>query len=85
MSWSIRIKQSALKDLKRIDKTHRLRVVSAIEALRENPYRGSALKGDLRGLRRIRVGDFRVIYEIQNEKTLVLVIAAGHRREIYRS
>ena len=84
MSFSIRIKGSAAGDLQRIPKAGRLRIVSAIDRLSDNPFLGNALKGDLRGLRRIRIGDYRVLYELLNETLVVLVVRAAHRREVYR-
>jgi len=84
MQWSVKIKQSALKELSGITKSDRLRIIAAIDDLGLNPYRGSALKGDLKGLRRIRIGSYRVIYEIREAELIVLVVAAGHRRNIYR-
>lgn len=84
MQWSVKIKQSALKELSGITKSERLRIVAAIDDLGLNPYRGSALKGELKGLRRIRIGSYRVIYEIREAELIVLVVAAGHRRNIYR-
>ena len=84
MSWSVKIKQSALKELSRISKPDRLRIVVGIDQLALNPYRGTALKGDLTGLRRIRVGSYRVIYEVRETQLIVLVVTVGHRREVYR-
>jgi mRNA interferase RelE/StbE len=45
---------------------------------------GSALKGDLRGLRRIRVGDYRIVYEVRDDDLVVLVVRVRHRQDIYR-
>ena len=42
-----------------------------------------ALKGNLKGLFRFRVGDYRVICDIQRERVVVLVLDAGHRKDIY--
>ena len=84
MSYSIRIKKSAAKELAAIDKPNRLRIIDAIDDLKSNPYRGSVLKGDLSGLRRVRVGDYRVIYELNQGELLILVIRVAHRREVYR-
>ncbi len=84
MSFSIRIKGKALKELAAVIKPERLRILSAIDTLAENPYKGSVLKGDLTGLRRIRVGHYRVIYEIDQGILQVLVVKVGHRREVYR-
>lgn len=55
VNYSLRIKTSAFKELQRIDKLNRLRIIEAIEALPHNPLVGKSLKGDLSGLRRIRV------------------------------
>lgn len=85
MSFSIRIKGSAAGDLRRIANSERLQIVAAIDRLKENPYLGSALKGELRGLRRLRAGDFRVIYELRDDALVVLVVRTAHRREAYRS
>ena len=84
MSFSIRIKGSAAKELKRIAIDDRARLVEAIDGLSENPYLGSALKGELRGLRRLRVGDYRVIYEVRHAELVVLVVRVAHRRQVYR-
>jgi len=84
VSYSIRIKKSAAKELAAIDKPNRLRIIDAIDDLKSNPYRGSVLKGDLSGLRRVRVGDYRVIYELNQGELLILVIRVAHRREVYR-
>ena len=84
MTFSIRIKGSAAKELNRIDVTTRSRIVAHIDRLADNPHLGTTLKGDLRGLRRIRVGDYRVIYEVQDSVLVVLVVRVAHRRDAYR-
>ena len=84
MIFSLQIKTSAARELARIDKPQRTRLIEAIDRLTENPHRGQQMKGELTGLRRIRVGDYRVIYEIDAGRLIILVIRIGHRREIYR-
>ena len=84
MSFSIRIKGSAAKELGRIAKPDRVRIVAAIDRLAANPFAGSALKGEQRGLRRLRVGDWRTLYEVQDDLLVVLVVRVAHRREAYR-
>ena len=83
-AYSIRIKRSATRDLEQIARQHRERIVHAIDRLGEQPYGGHPLKGDLRGLRRIRVGDYRVVYELLYDELVVLVVRVAHRREAYR-
>ena len=84
MTYSLKIKSSAAKEIGRLPLRDRTRVVAAIDGLREQPHIGTLLKGQLTGLRRIRVGRYRVIYEVQDEVLVVLVLRVGHRRDIYR-
>ena len=84
MRYAIRIKESAARELQRIERSDRERLIAAIDRLAENPFAGNALKGELRGLRRIRVGDYRLIYEVGEQDLVVLVPRAAHRREAYR-
>jgi len=84
MTYSVSIKQSAAKALAKIVRDDRLRIIDAIDQLRTNPAAGGVLKGEYAGLRRIRVGNYRVIYEVQDQQLVVLVIRIGHRREVYR-
>ena len=84
VNYSIRIKRSAAKELARIQRNDRIRIVRAIDRLSEQPLAGSALKGELRGLRRIRVGQHRIVYEVLDGALVILAIRVAHRREAYR-
>ena len=84
MSFSIRIKESAAKELRRVAKPDRARIVAAIDRLAETPHLGTSLKGDLRGLRRIRVGDYRILYEVRDKELVVLVVRVAHRGDAYQ-
>ena len=84
VSYSVRIKGSAAKELERIPSQVRLRLIAAIDRLAEHPLAGAPLKGALRGLRRQRVGDYRVVYELMDAELVVLVVRVAHRREAYR-
>ena len=84
MSYSIHIKQSALKSLKSIAREDRLRIIEAIDQLKTNPAAGGVLKGEYSGLRRIRIGSYRIVYEVHDEQLTILVIRIGHRREVYK-
>ena len=85
MSYSIRIKNSAAKELAHIPARDRSRVIRAIDNLKEQPLSGSPLKGELRGISRIRVGDYRVLYEMGSEELTILVVRVAGRGEAYRS
>ena len=82
MTYSVRYKSSVKRDLKRIDKSEARRILDEIERdLGENPERHPPLKGQFAGLRRKRIGPYRVIFAILGEEVVVLRI--GHRREVY--
>ncbi len=84
MPYSPKIKRSALKEIQALPKPERLRIVEAIDRLPENPHVGKLLKGDFSGLRRIRVGVYRIVYEINEGQILVLVLRVAHRKDVYR-
>jgi len=83
-SISIKWDRRALKELKAIARDQHAKIFSAISALRENPLQGRALSGKWKGLRRLRVGNYRVIYGFDGQELLISVIRVGHRREVYR-
>jgi mRNA interferase RelE/StbE len=84
VSYSIRIRSSAAKALAKIDSSERARLIEAIDRLAIEPSAGAALKGEFGGLRRLRVGRYRIIYEAIHDELTILVVRIGHRREIYR-
>jgi mRNA interferase RelE/StbE len=84
VTYFVKIKGSAGKALQRLASKERLRLVEAIDRLAETPHAGSALKGEFAGLRRLRVGRYRIVYEVQEAELTILVVRIGHRREVYR-
>ena len=72
MSYSVRIKGSAAKELARLPRDVRERLVEAIDRLGTEPLAGALLKGGLRGLRRLRVGSHRIVYEVLDDRLIVL-------------
>jgi len=84
MHYSLQIKCSAVKALNALQKIDRERLIAAIDRLCESPASGSALKGEFEGLRRLRVGRFRIVYEWQQQALIILVVRIGHRKDIYQ-
>jgi mRNA interferase RelE/StbE len=84
--YHIRILEPASRELARLDKRIGRRIVERIHWLAANldDIRPEALTGDLIGLHKLRVGDYRVIYEILHSEKTIVIHAVGHRREIYR-
>ena len=76
---------SVKEDLSSISKAHKEQIRKAIEKkLATNPIEfGKPLQYSLKGLRRLRVGDYRIIFQIEEEKKTVLIVKIGHRREVY--
>ena len=84
VSYSIRIRGSARREIAQLPRDARERVIAAIDALGEQPLAGSPLKGGLRGLRRQRVGDYHILYELLDDELVILVVRVAHGREPYR-
>lgn len=84
MSYAIEILRVAQKQLSKIERMHRLRIVNAIRSLGTVPRPPGCKKLSGRPAFRIRVGNYRVIYEIHDSRLLVIVITIGDRKEIYR-
>ena len=80
VSYSLRSKSSAAKELAGIPKPARARIVFAVDRLREQPLAGTLLKGGLRGLRRLRVGDYRIVYEVLDGELVVLALLRNKHR-----
>jgi mRNA interferase RelE/StbE len=84
--YKIRILEEASRELARLDKPVGRRIVERINWLSENlnDIRPEPLRGDLIGLYKFRIGDYRVIYEIFHDEKTIVIHAIGHRKEIYR-
>ena len=86
MSYRIEVKRSAAKALKKIPKADRKRIADKIDSLAEGPPNPDTTK--MKGnnpFHKIRVGDYRIIYEIQEDVLLILVVKIGRRKDIYRN
>jgi mRNA interferase RelE/StbE len=83
--YRIEWKSSAIKELKRIDKSKVPRIIIAVESLVANPRPVDVrkLKGSERSFR-IRVGDYRIVYEILDDSLVVCIIRIRHRKDVYR-
>jgi len=84
VTYSVSILRRAQAQLARIDRQDQDRVIDAVRALGENPRPQGCRKMSGRPAWRIRVGSYRVIYEIHDDRLLVLVITVGHRKDAYR-
>lgn len=87
MSWVYRFDDRALKELRKLGKKAQRDIIAYLDERitgEGDPRRfGKGLKADLVGLWRYRVGDYRVLCQIRDGELLILVVAVGHRRDVY--
>lgn len=84
MSYEIRFKPSAAKELAKLPRAVQRRIAPAIEGLAANARPPGVEKLTGEDAWRIRVGDYRIVYEIEDRVLVVLVLHIGNRREVYR-
>lgn len=84
MKYNVKFKPSAVKQLKKIDKKQAGRIVAKIHLLGEEPFPAASTPLVGTDAYRMRVGEYRVIYQVDGNELLVLVIRIGHRREVYK-
>ena len=84
MAYRVEIRRQARKELARIEAEARQRIAQAIDALGDDPRPPGCKKLQGSPYWRIRVGVYRVIYQVEEGRLLVLVLEVGHRKEVYR-
>ena len=85
MAFAVEFSSGAERDFVSLPERDKVRIAKAIYRMSDDPRRASNVKkltGDNRY--RLRVGDWRILYEVQDERSVVLVLKVGHRREVYR-
>ena len=85
--WRVEFDKDAARDLRKLGHDAQRQILRYLRqriATTEDPRRfGRALTNDLKGLWRYRVGDFRIVAKIEDDRFIVLVLTVGHRREVY--
>ena len=82
--YKIEIKRSALKEIHSLPKKNLKRVLAKIESLAENPRPFDSQKLSSQEKYRVRVGDYRILYSIEDNILIVFIVKVAHRREVYR-
>lgn len=83
MKYNLLLSHKFDRDFSRLEKPLQDRVIGELRILNENPHAGKQLKGKLKDLWSWRVGNYRILYQIQEEKLLVFAISVGHRKHVY--
>ncbi len=85
MAYTIQFKPLALRRLEKLPRDVQRRIVSKIEALRDDPFPVGCKKIEvLADAWRIRTGDYRIVYQVHRGVLIVLVLTVGHRKDVYR-
>ncbi|MGT2528750.1 type II toxin-antitoxin system RelE family toxin [Streptomyces nojiriensis] len=88
MKYAFRFTTAAQRQLRAIDKPAAMRILAALTALGDDPYREDADAKKLTGpsgLYRLRVGNYRIAYQILDGELVILVVQVGDRRDVYRN
>ena len=83
MTWTIRYHSDVKEDMKSIGSSSARRIMRVIDAkLTKAPMQfGAPLSGTLSAFRKLRIGDYRVVYQLQDQQVIVFVLTVGHRRD----
>ena len=88
MAWTVEVSDFAERQFRKLDRPVRDRLLDylydRIEGCKNPRHFGEPLKGEMAGLWRYRVGDYRIICKLEDNRLVVVALAVGHRREIYR-
>ena len=82
--YKITIKKSAAKELREISKKDLRKIIKCIQSLAQNPRPRGARKLSGKEQYRVRQGDYRIVYSVDDKNSMVDIVKIGHRREIYR-
>jgi len=83
-SYSIEIKKSAAKEIAALPRNDTERIIRKIQLLADDPRPHGCRKLSGEEKYRIRVGPYRILYQIEDEKLVIYVVKVGHRRDVYR-
>lgn len=86
-AYTIEFVKSARKEFEKLPEKVRTNIAEALNLLAQNPYSELLKVKKLKGqseLYRIRLGEYRIVYELRNARLAVIVIKIGHRRDVYR-
>ena len=84
-TWKIEFNPQAIKNLKKIPKKSRIKILESIrDTLIPNPFVGEILQGAFKGYYKFRVGDYRVIYTLEKDRLVIVVVRVALRSVVYR-
>jgi len=82
--YSVLYTSEAKESIGKLSVKKKRQIKDAVERIAKNPAIGKCLTGDLRGLLSYRSGDYRIIYRIFHKEITVVILTAGHRKDVYK-
>ena len=83
VKYKIQVKKSAEKEIRKIPKNDLLKILHKIESLSDDPHPTGSLKLSNQEKYRVRIRNYRILYIVEDETLTVIVVKAGHRKDIY--
>lgn len=81
---NLHVVQSADKNLLKLPKHIRTKIISSFDKIKQNPVSGIKLHGDLKNYYKFRVGDYRIVYSFNAKESLIQIVEIEHRQGVYR-
>lgn len=82
--YELEFTHRAEKDIRSLDKRYKKAIANRLTELKTNPLLGKSLGDNLKGLRSLREGVYRIIYEVQKKRLVILIITISHRQSVYK-
>jgi mRNA interferase RelE/StbE len=82
--YAVELLPSAAKTLSKLDRAAQIRLARRIDRLAADPWEGAVKLRGAEAIWRVRIGDYRILFRVAEERLVVLVIRIGHRRDVYR-
>ncbi|MBU3902564.1 MAG: type II toxin-antitoxin system RelE/ParE family toxin [Candidatus Thermoplasmatota archaeon] len=84
MNYRIKVTKQFEKDFTKLKQDLKEGIIKKVDLLKENPYKFKRLHGRLRGKYSLRIGDYRIVYSINEDEKEVILYCFGHRKKVYK-
>lgn len=82
--YTIIFTKSSEKQYQKVDKKYKSSLIKAISRIAENPFCGKLLSGEFKGLYRVRFSRYRIVYKVEKNRLIVVIVSVKHRSEVYK-
>jgi len=82
--YTVLFSDEAMHAVKRLDAKTKSQIRKAVDRIALDPFEGKELKAELRGMYSYRSGDYRIVYSVEKERIVVMILTVGHRKDVYK-